>query len=89
MPNYKPATLCEMKTVESSQISRVGYVPANSMIGYLFVDFSRDPSKKSLYLYHPISASMYENMMTAESKGSYFNANIKNNPAVTCIKVPD
>lgn len=89
MANYKPATLCEMKAVESSQIGRVGYVPINEMMGYLFIDFSKDQSKRSMYMYHPISKSMYEDLMNADSKGHYFGLNIKNNPLISCIKIPD
>lgn len=80
------AMICEMKSVESSQIVRVGYTAATETSGYLFIDF--DTNGRSLYLYHPVSKEMYEGLMNAESKGHYFSVNIKNNPLVSCIKIP-
>lgn len=79
------AKICEMKQVESSQINRIGYVKKGDCSGYLFIEFK--PNSK--YLYHPVSENVYNEMINADSIGSYFHKNIKNSDTITCIKIPD
>lgn len=90
--NFNPAKLCEMKEVESSQLSKVGFVEVKSAgdpTGILFIDFSKTPDTKFLYLYFPVLKKSYDDLLESESKGSYFIRNIKNNENITCIKVPN
>ena len=68
----------ERQRVSSSDLASVGY-DANSQI--LEVEFNNG----AVYQYSGVSQSIYENLMTATSKGHYFNVNIKDR--YSCIKV--
>jgi uncharacterized protein len=57
--------------VSSSNIASVGYEP-NTMT--LEVEFKNG----SVYQYFDVSESVYQEMMSAASVGSYLNQNIKN-----------
>jgi len=60
----------ERITVRSSNIRSVGYDPGSST---LEVEFNSG----SIYQYLEVSKDEYEGLMSASSKGRYFNANIK------------
>jgi len=56
--------------VVASQISRVGYDKAEKK---LYVDFKTGKN----YVYHDVEESVYKEMITAESVGSFFSKNVK------------
>ena len=62
-----------LRAVESSYLKRVGYDPDEEE---LYVEFHGGKTWK----YAKVTAQQYENMMTAESIGKWFIANIKKNP---------
>lgn len=70
----------EMKEVQSTQIKRIGYLRTEKV---LFIDFGR-----SIYEYLNVPNSLYDELMEAESKGSFFAHRIKSDPTITCIKLP-
>lgn len=70
----------ERKSVKSSQINSIGYDP-NSRI--LEIEFNNG----KVYQYAPVTASCHQELMSAESHGKYFNANIKNNELITTTKI--
>lgn len=40
-----------------------------------------------IYVYTPVSQEFFTKLTKAQSKGSYFNKNIRNNEALTCLKL--
>ncbi len=62
--------MVEMQFVESSNIEQVGY-DADSM--ELHVQFKNS----GLYVYFEVPRAIYESLMSADSKGSFFNREIK------------
>lgn len=60
----------ERTPVESSLVASVGYDPAKSTLEIEF-------QSGRVYRYFRVPKSVYDDLMKAESKGSYFNANIK------------
>lgn len=60
----------ELKPVQSSNISAVGYDPATKV---LTVQFHGD----TCWEYQDVESYQYEEMMQAKSLGSYFAASIK------------
>lgn len=40
-----------------------------------------------LYIYTPVSQAFFNKLSKAESKGKFFNQHIKNNEALTCLKL--
>lgn len=56
--------------VESSSLNRVGYDEKSNTLVVEFKDHS-------VYFYHGVSASKFEELMKAESKGKYFSAEVK------------
>jgi len=65
-----------LKPVESSQIQAIGYDAAALRLFILFKNGA------ATYAYENVSEILYENLMKAESIGSYFSRNIKANPGV-------
>ena len=73
----------EWKSVESSQISEVGYEPESSVLGIRF-----KPTRKQVeagetgseYHYSFVDSDTHAALLTAESVGSYFIKNIKSDP---------
>jgi hypothetical protein len=61
------------KVSGSSQINAVGYHPEKEV---LLVEFQGGQR----YLYLRVPKSVYDEFMTAESKGKYLSSVIKNNP---------
>jgi len=41
----------------------------------------------SVYIYTPVSEEFYNKLKDSESKGKFFNKNIKDNEALTCLKL--
>jgi hypothetical protein len=62
--------------VSSSNIRSIGYEPE---ISTLEVEFNTG----SVYQYHGVSQEAFDSLMQAESKGIYFNANIRNSYGTT------
>lgn len=62
--------MVELKEVNSSNISRVGYDETN---GDLQVEFKSG----SKYVYHGVLKSVYESLLKAPSIGKFVNAEIK------------
>lgn len=65
-----------MTAVESSQMSQIGYHPSSKRA---FIRFhSRTPGKNgSLYSYDNVSQEQYDAFAAAESKGRWFDQNLK------------
>ncbi len=40
-----------------------------------------------VYVYTPVSEEFFDKLNKSESKGAFFNLNIKNNQALTCLKL--
>jgi len=66
----------ERTPVTSSNIRAIGYDMETQI---LEVEFNNG----SVYQYHGVPVNEHEAIMNAESKGKYFNANIKNNYTFT------
>ena len=60
----------ERITVISSNISALGYDPETQILEVEFLN-------GSVYEYSGIPSSEYDGLMNSDSKGKYFNANIK------------
>jgi hypothetical protein len=59
------------KTVESSNIASIGYDSENEI---LEVEFNHG----GVYQYSDVPQDVYEELMSADSHGKYFSANIRN-----------
>jgi hypothetical protein len=57
-------------TVESTTLASVAYDRASRVLRLEFRSLA-------IYCYFDVPAAIYEGLMTAESKGSYFNTNIR------------
>lgn len=57
--------------VDSSNIAEIGYDPDSATLEVLF-------NNESLYQYFDVPETVYEEFLAADSKGKYFNANIRN-----------
>lgn len=66
----------ERTPVSSSDIRSIGYEPE---ISTLEVEFNTG----SVYQYHGVSQEVFDSLMQADSKGIYFNANIRNSYGTT------
>ncbi len=66
------------ETVESSQINEVGYDLASETLGIRFKATSRGPASE--YHYANVPRLLYRAMITAESVGGFFAAEIKKRP---------
>lgn len=60
----------EMNSVKSSNISQIGYDPKEKTLAVEFSD-------GSLYHYHNVDRSCYEELLTAKSVGGHFHKEIK------------
>lgn len=70
----------KMQSVDSSNIANVGYASEKKE---LYVNFHNGGS----YKYYPITEQGYKELINADSVGSYFHKNIRNNSAVTTEKL--
>ncbi|HSK95041.1 MAG TPA: KTSC domain-containing protein [Euzebyales bacterium] len=60
----------ELVPVDSSSIAAVGYDPATRVLHVRFVS-------GRAYLYHDVPPSTYAALLRAESKGAYFNREVR------------
>jgi hypothetical protein len=60
----------EMIYVDSTNIEAIGYDAANSELHLQFL-------KTGLYVYRDVPQAIFDELMASDSKGSYFNRNIK------------
>ena len=44
-------------------------------------------NSKKVYVYTPVSNDFFDKLKNANSIGQYFNKHIKNNEALTCLKL--
>lgn len=65
----------QMKPVQSSQISEIGYSPALQLLRVQF-------KKGQIYEYNDVPKEIYEAMETATSVGKFFSAVIKSKYAL-------
>lgn len=63
----------ELVPVSSSNLAAVGFDPDASILEILF-------KSGSLYRYFEVPSSVHAALMSASSRGSYFNAHIKEGP---------
>jgi len=68
--------------VKSSNLVSIGYDEESKT---LEVEFKRN----RIYQYWPITRSGYERLMNSESKGSFFNKYIKNQPGINVTEVDE
>ena len=61
----------EMIYVDSTNIEAIGYDAASSELHVQFL-------KTGLYVYHDVPQEVFNEFLAANSKGSFFNRNIKN-----------
>ncbi|MFH0953126.1 MAG: KTSC domain-containing protein [Verrucomicrobiota bacterium] len=66
-----PAPVPELKPIESSVIKEVAYRAETQVLTVVFADSG------DTYEYKGVPESVYKELMAAESKGTYFAANIK------------
>lgn len=50
-------------------------------------DLSVNFNSGKLYVYTPVSQQFFNKLKNAESKGKFYNKNIRDNEAFTCLKV--
>jgi hypothetical protein len=60
----------ERRPVESSNLKSVGYDSSKQILEIEFKD-------RSVYQYFTVPESVFQNLMTAGSKGSYLNTHVK------------
>lgn len=61
----------KMQSVESSLLNKVGYDPEAKVLA-IQMNYSSD-----LYLYQDVPQSIFDDLLAAESKGSFYVKNIK------------
>jgi hypothetical protein len=66
--------------------------PKSSVIKSLTYDSNRKDLQVNfksgkLYVYTPVSQVFFNKLSKAESKGKFFNKNIRDNEALTCLKL--
>lgn len=59
-----------MQPVESSNLAAVGYDPTTSTLAVRFTN-------GTLYHYPDVKPALHDQLMAAESKGKFFNANLR------------
>lgn len=64
----------------SKVINDVAYNPERMDLKLTFVGGKE-------YVYTPVSYDFYDALVNSRSEGKFFNNNIKNNKALTCLKV--
>ncbi|MEK6262292.1 MAG: KTSC domain-containing protein [Planctomycetota bacterium] len=60
-----------MNYVDSSNIEAIGYDPSSTELHVQFL-------KSGLYVYHDVPQDVFDAFLSSDSKGSFFNRNIKN-----------
>ena len=71
-------TAPQLAPVESSSIAAIGYNPAERALWVQFVT-------GRTYRYHDVPRETYEEFLRAESKGRYFNREIRDAFAFTAV----
>ncbi len=71
----------KFRDVDSTNIAKIGYCEKTNSIGVKF------NASDDIYLYFGVPSSVYENLVDADSIGSYFSQNIKNNYLNTKIVI--
>ena len=66
--------------------------PKSTVIKRLYFDNDRNDlsvyfRSGSVYVYTPVSNEFFNKLSNAESKGKFFNKNIRDNEALTCLKL--
>lgn len=64
----------------SSNVAEIGYSPKNQTLQVKF-------NSGSIYDYKPVSESMYKELMSAPSRGSFLSKNIVRNVSIECKRV--
>ena len=67
-------------TVRSSNLASIGYDEANNI---LEIEFNHG----GIYQYLNVPFDVYEELMNANSHGTYFSANIRNNNSYKTLKL--
>lgn len=70
-----PVSLPDMTPIDSSNLFQIGY---DEPTQELYVEFQDNRT----YVYSAVSESTFQEFMDADSKGSYFNREIKPNTSV-------
>ena len=70
----------DRKTVVSSNINSIGYDGKSKTLEVEFYD-------GKVYQYSPITQEGYNLLMNAESIGSFFSKNIRNNKDIQCKQI--
>ena len=70
----------KVKVHASTQIEAISYNPKTQVLTVFFV------SGKFVYQYHPIKPKDYEDMLAAESMGSWFWKNVRDNKDIKVTK---
>lgn len=70
----------ERKKIVSSNINSIGYDEESTTLEVEFYNLK-------VYQYSPVSREGYNLLMNAESIGSFFAKNIKNNKDIQCTEV--
>lgn len=78
-PAPRAPNIREMIAVSSSQLAAIGHDPDTNTLAIRFNGKGDKPG--SLYHYDNFTAYQFAELTSAESKGSYFIRNVKNNPA--------
>jgi hypothetical protein len=80
----------KMYNVHSGNIAKIGWQefenehnPTGPKIGVLQVEFNRGDT----YQYHPVPKKLFGEFWTAESRGSWFDTNIKKNTLISYEKI--
>ncbi len=73
-------------------MNKVINTPKSSVIKSLTYNENRNDltvtfKSNKLYVYTPVSNEFFNKLNNAESKGKFFNKNIRDNEALTCLKV--
>lgn len=67
----------KLNPVKSSRISAIGFKEETNTLVILFMN-------SKAYSYTPVSLDTYNEILTAESVGKYFEQHIKTNPNIKC-----
>lgn len=67
-------------------------IPKSSVLENLTYDENRKDlivkfKSGKLYVYTPVSQAFFNKLTNAESKGKFFNKNIRDNEVLTCLKL--
>jgi hypothetical protein len=78
--------------ININKMNNVINTPKSSVIKSLTYDENRKDlsvnfQSGKLYVYTPVSQQFFNKLQNAESKGKFFNKNIRDNEALTCLKL--